>query len=167
MGVTVRWAGVDRLEARLRGLQGQPLSRTARKALVRGGRKVVPTMAAYAPRGSGTGSTTKKQGRAAGLKLLRYAMSSRQGRDGVAAVVGPRAKWAPHRNLVARGTRPHVIRARDGGALFFGGELRPFVNHPGARSNDYITRAWNARRADAMREVSRFLVSEASKEADA
>lgn len=164
MGMQVTVKGLDRLERRLKGLQGPPMHRVAKRALVAGGRKVVPTMAAYAPVGRDTlALTTKKSAKQAGARPLRYSMSSRQGKVGIAAVVGPRAKLAPHRHLVARGTRPHIIRGRGGGPISFGGVVREFVRHPGARSNDYITRAWNAKRAEALAEAARFLVRESER----
>lgn len=149
MGMQVTVHGLDRLERRLKGLQGAPLHRVARRGLVRGGRKVVPRLKANAPKGR--------------TLNLSSAMSSRQGRHGIAAVVGPRGRKAAHRHLVARGTKPHMIRARAGGALRFGSALRASVRHPGSRPNDYVTRSWNEGRTAALQETARYIVTESAK----
>jgi hypothetical protein len=55
---------------------------------------------------------------------------------------------APYAGLVISGTPPHIIRAKDGGALRFqiGGQVvyAAFARHPGTKPNDFFSRALQA-----------------------
>jgi hypothetical protein len=55
---------------------------------------------------------------------------------------------APYAGFVINGTPPHIIRAKDGGALRFqiGGAtvFARSVNHPGTKPNDFFSRALQA-----------------------
>lgn len=57
-------------------------------------------------------------------------VGSRASRGEVKAYVSTRVFYA---RFVEYGTKPHTIRARDGGALSFGGGFVESVEHPGAR----------------------------------
>lgn len=54
------------------------------------------------------------------------------------------AQWVEY------GTKPHVIRARDGGALAIGGNLYESVMHPGARAKAPMRRAMDERAGAAI-----------------
>ncbi len=71
-------------------------------------------------------------------RLARSVRVRRGRRDRPAVVVGP---GTPYRHLVIRGTRPHEIRAKDGGSLVFGGRHVEVIHHPGARANPFADRA--------------------------
>jgi len=53
--------------------------------------------------------------------------------------IRPTAKYAVH---VHEGTRPHVIKAKKGGGLFWKGATHPVksVNHPGTKPNKFMPR---------------------------
>lgn len=72
--------------------------------------------------------------------LLAKSVRARRGRrDRPSVVVGP---TAPHRHLVIRGTRPHIIKPRTQPLLYFNGRWwAGAVNHPGARPNPFVERA--------------------------
>lgn len=56
--------------------------------------------------------------------------------------VGNFVAWYAH--MVEFGTRPHMIRAKPGSALRFGGVTRQQVNHPGTRARPFMRPAADA-----------------------
>ncbi len=58
-------------------------------------------------------------------------------------IVWMNRKIAPHLHLVAGGTKPHVIKAKPGGALFWAGAANPVdeVMHPGSKKNRFFQKA--------------------------
>lgn len=74
------------------------------------------------------------------------------GKQMVASVkIGNRRKGVFYAHMVLGGTRPHLIRARNGGMLAFWGIFTAQVRHPGARANPFLDVAFNASRDRAVR----------------
>lgn len=57
--------------------------------------------------------------------------------DGMTARIGSNVSYALY---VEEGTSPHIIRAKNGGALFWPGAAHPVavVHHPGTRAEPYL-----------------------------
>lgn len=85
-------------------------------------------------------------GASASLAETLRVSTYRVGKQIVASVkVGNRRKGVFYAGMVLGGTRPHEIRVRHAVDLAFGrGIFRKSVQHPGARANPFIERAFNA-----------------------
>jgi hypothetical protein len=59
------------------------------------------------------------------------------------------APVAPHAHLVEFGTKPHLIKAKNGKVLMFNGAFRKEVHHPGAKPEPYFQPAVRAKTPDA------------------
>jgi HK97 gp10 family phage protein len=59
------------------------------------------------------------------------------------------APIAPHAHLVEFGTKPHLIKSKNGKVLFFNGAYREEVHHPGAKPEPYFQPAVRAKTQDA------------------
>lgn len=59
------------------------------------------------------------------------------------------AVTAPHGHLVEFGTKPHLIKAKNGKVLAFNGTFRKEVHHPGAKPEPYFKPAVRAKTPDA------------------
>jgi hypothetical protein len=82
-----------------------------------------------------------------GALARSYRLTTRaRGTEVTAAVVSNHytAQWVEY------GTKPHVIRAKDGGALAFGGNLYESVLHPGAKAQAPMRRALDERASAAV-----------------
>lgn len=100
------------------------LDRQSQKALLAAGRTLRTPLRHAAPLGA-TGN-------------LRKSVRVKRGRrDRPSVIAGP---TAPHRHLVIRGTKPHIIP----GPVAFGGRVLRNIRHPGARPNDFVGRTARA-----------------------
>lgn len=70
------------------------------------------------------------------------------------ALIGPVRKHAHIARFLEFGTRPHIIRARPGKMLHFGGRTVKSVSHPGARAKPFLRPAVNASRDRAVAAIA-------------
>lgn len=84
---------------------------------------------------------------------LRRSITSRVEAGGDRGIVGTNLSYA---RPVHEGSKPHVIRAKPGSALFWRGARHPVkvVNHPGSKGNPFLVRAADMSRADVERELA-------------
>ena len=78
--------------------------------------------------------------------------------------IGDRRKGVFYAHMVLGGTKPHVIKARPGGALsLLGGIIVKRVQHPGAKANDFMQRGQLASRDSAFRAGFEVVAAEVKK----
>lgn len=119
---TVNVKGLSDLGRALEQLPDK-LARGALRGALRAGGKVIQGLARENIE-SDTGETAKSikiSTRARGLEVSATVRTKHY-----------RARWLEF------GTRPHLIKARDGGALSFGGGFYKVVEHPGARPHPFM-----------------------------
>lgn len=75
-------------------------------------------------------------------RSIRVTSRAKAGR--VTATVRAGNKLAYYAHMVEFGTAAHLIKARKGGVLFFGGKTVKQVMHPGARKNPFMRIAMDA-----------------------
>lgn len=80
----------------------------------------------------------------------------------VTASVKIGGKLAPHAILVHGGTRPHTIRARHKGMALLN-TVRSTVEHPGARANPFMDRAYRLASVAAVEAAQQYLVRRIAK----
>lgn len=88
-------------------------------------------------------------------KSVRISSRSNKGRVSASVKVGNQEAWYAH--LVEFGTRPHVIKAKPGRAMRFGGVTTAQVNHPGIAPRPFIRPAVDASTAHALVEIPKYL----------
>lgn len=135
---------VKGLEAIGRALEQIPdrLARGAMRGGLRAGAKVIQVLARQNIE-SESGDTAKS------IKISTRA----RGRE-VSAKVQTKhytARWLEH------GTRPHIIKAREGGALSFGGGFYKVIEHPGARPHPFMRPALDTGAVAAVLAVGQYL----------
>jgi len=98
------------------------------------------------------GSGVQHPGASASLVDTLRVSTRRVGREVIASVkIGDLRKGVFYSRMVLGGTRPHLIRARNQGALrLAGGLIVKSVQHPGARANPFLDMAFNASRDRAV-----------------
>lgn len=154
--------GLPEAIAQLQGLSGKELARKTRTVVARGTRALlVPAIRAAAPTGRGkTGKYPHPPGTLA-KKVGARQIRTRQGE--IAAVsVGPKrgkngAWWG---GWVIRGTKPHDIKAKNAGSLFFNGSNITEVHHPGAKPNPFVNRGVEGRETSLAESIKRELLKE-------
>ncbi len=67
-------------------------------------------------------------------------------------------------HLVEFGTRPHQIKAKDGGAIAFGGGMFSHIDHPGARPRPFMRPAFDAKAEDAVIAAGEYVKKRLTKE---
>lgn len=79
--------------------------------------------------------------------------------SGSDVIIGPDQGSAPaaYAKFVESGAPPHIIRAKRGGWLSFGGILRKKVLHPGARKGLHMRKAIRSAKDDVMSALMREL----------
>lgn len=126
--VTIR--GLDEVQRALAQLEPAPLKKVLQKAASAGAKAIKPFVKEETPKG--------RTGR------LRKSISATQARkDRPAAIVKFRPRIAFYRHMVIRGTKPHRIRFPDQKAAGVP-KSRGNIQHPGARPNPIVTRAWDS-----------------------
>lgn len=93
---------------------------------------------------------------------VRITSRARKGQVSASVKVGNFVAWYAH--LVEFGTRPHVIKARLGGALGIGGKAVRQVTHPGIQGKPFIRPAADATTPEAIREVTKYIRKRLTKE---
>lgn len=116
--------------------QEPAVRRTLGSAASAWGRTVKPILKAETP----TAKPGNKYASGPGnlQKLTRYKRI--KARFGIGVVVAAMGRNAFYRRFVTIGTKPHEIKAK-AGSLRVGSGFPAVVHHPGARPNDYVTRA--------------------------
>lgn len=72
--------------------------------------------------------------------------------------VGGKKKGDPfYAHMVHEGTKPHEIKPRRFGSLFFAGLFRKLVKHPGAKANPFMRRAFDNKAGAAIDAVAAYL----------
>lgn len=76
------------------------------------------------------------------------------------------APTAPYAHLVEFGTKPHIIKAKNGKYLVFNGTFRRQVQHPGAKAQPFFKPAVRAKTSEArqyiLENVARLIEQEAT-----
>jgi HK97 gp10 family phage protein len=93
---------------------------------------------------------------------VRTTSRARKGQVSASVKVGNREAWYAH--LIEFGTRPHVIKAKPGRAMQFGGRITAQVNHPGITGKPFIRPAADATTPEAIREVTKYIRKRLTKE---
>jgi len=146
----IRIYGDKEMDRALRKL-GKKVDRKLSLAAVRvGARPIWQDAARRAPRQTGI------LGRSMGARTKKY----RRGAEAAIAVIGARTRFrttvggyprqpAFYAHLVAKGTRPHLLRyLRIGGQL-----IRQWWRHPGARPQPFLGPAFEANKTVALRKI--------------
>lgn len=121
-------------DALLKAWQEPPVKRTLKAAASAFGRAAKPVIQAEIPMARPGNKYAVRAGN------LRASTRSRQIKSGIGVVVGPMGRTAFYREWVARGTKPHEIRAK-AGTMRIGSGFARVVHHPGSKPNDFIGRA--------------------------
>lgn len=186
-GQVFELTGIATYLAMLRSLQGKQLESVTRKSLSKAAQKIIaPAIASAGATGWRYGGRSGGKYPTKGLLGKRSKVTSRmvRPREGefVAISTKPRV-WFLH--MVVRGTKPHVITARnrstgarasshdvralnranrEGGAsaLAFNGRFVAEVSHPGAASTDYIPAAVAGKEVAVLDELARGLIAQAA-----
>ncbi len=74
-----------------------------------------------------------------------------------AVYVSVRRSIAHHLHLVTGGTKPHRILAKLAHSLHIGGHYYKFVDHPGAKPNDYFRNTWEAYQNETSESITQGL----------
>lgn len=93
-------------------------------------------------------------------KTIRVGRSKRidENRRAYFLVAGNRKKGKGYyAGWVHYGTKPHRIEATNRGALYFGGQVRQYVNHPGAKANPFMERTLRTGESAALRGFTDYL----------
>lgn len=88
-------------------------------------------------------------------KSIRVTSRTKRGQVSASVKIGSFSAWYAH--LVEFGTRPHVIKAKPGRAMRFGGVTTAQVNHPGIAAKPFIRPAADASTAHALVEIPKYL----------
>lgn len=75
----------------------------------------------------------------------------------VTASLKAKGKHGPLAHLIEFGTAAHRIKAKDGGALKFGGGMVQHVDHPGARAQPFMRPALDTRASDATMAAAQYM----------
>lgn len=119
--------------------QEPAVRKTLKAAASAWGRKAKPILKAETPVAKPGNPYAKGEGNL--RDLTRYKQIGAQ--YGIGVVVAPMGRGAYYRRWVVGGTKAHVILPKStGGRLAVLGGLATAVHHPGARANDYVSRAF-------------------------
>ncbi len=177
-GFTVRLEGIDELKRALADAAKKIRTQAVRSALKQAGRVIQAAAKAAAPvlaaptktRTPGTmrnaiSVRTSKFARRAGdegvfinVRPLRGARARRLGK---ASATNPNDPY--YWRFVEFGTKPHVIKARKGGFLFFAGRGVRSVNHPGTRGRRFLTGAAASSGQEAIAVFMRSVIQQIEK----
>jgi hypothetical protein len=151
----VAYQYVHGLEHELKKLAEFPVKveqRIVRASLRAGAKKVLQVIVPRVPRVSGDLAATVR------------VSTRKRGRTISAAVkVGDRKKGVFYAGHVMRGTKPHLISARNQPALTFGGVIRRSVQHPGAKAQNFMEEGDRVGREPAFKEIFRFATEQLKK----
>jgi HK97 gp10 family phage protein len=157
--------GLDQLQLALDTLPGKVQFNIMRGA-VRAGAKVVQQRAiSIAPEedASTTNAYKASLGWSPGALKRSIKYSARISGQNVIGKVKAGDKIAFYAHMVEFGTAAHVIRAKPGSVLAFGGGVTS-VNHPGSRRNPFMRIAMDSTPADALRAVGEYARGRLTKE---
>lgn len=149
--ITVR--GLSELQAFLDQLPAKIERNVLRGALRAGAKPVLEAAKAKAPVAPPSAKNERVYGLREGAlrESLRISVKVRGGKVTASVKAGGGKKGdVYYARFVEYGTRPHTIKARDGGALSFGGGFLRSVEHPGARPRPFLRPALDTRAADAV-----------------
>lgn len=142
-GGLVSIRGLKEVQDALAKVEGPELKKLLQKASTAGAKAVKPYVKAETPKG--------KTGR------LRRSISATQARkDRPAAIVKFRPKVAYYRHMVIGGTKAHRIRFPDQKAAGVP-KREGNIQHPGAKGNDIIGRAWTAGKTPTLKAISKVI----------
>lgn len=162
--------GGAELQAALSSLPAKIEKNIMRSALATGAREVAKEIKARAPVGPPSAEGARLYGGYAGALRDSVRVSTRVGKDGtiraVVRVGGKNKKGVDvfYARFIEYGTRPHVIKAKNGGALSLGGALVGGVMHPGTRPNPFVRPVFDAKSQDAIAAVASKIRERLTKE---
>lgn len=153
----------------LRALQGvlDTLPAKVEANIMRGGmragiKEIVKAVEQEAPAGPPSGTNAKRYGGRRGLlkASVRGSVKLKPKAGKLIGIVraGGKAKGggvAYYAQIVAKGSKPHVIKAKKGKALPIGGGVA-LVHHPGARANDFAVRGMDRGAAPAVQSMAAY-----------
>lgn len=162
--LVIQTKGIEATIQRLQGLSGKELERKTRNVLTRSVRAILVPPVRREAQKIAKAKTGGKYPHPAGVlaKKVHAVQIKRRTGEMVAVSVGPKrgkngAWWA---GWVIRGTKPHVIRARNGGSLFFNGSNISEVHHPGAKSDPFVKRGVQGKEAALAARIKKELLKE-------
>lgn len=163
----------------LAGLDAKGVTKILHKGLAKGGAVYRKAIAAEAPVKSqasagATGSfSVRKRSAPGGFVETAYGVPGELKRSvkvrrirsnpAIGVVIGPMGKTAFHRWWVTRGTKPHLIRPKDGGFLRLAFGFVKLVEHPGAKANPFVARAGARVDSQALDVAEATIMEEATK----
>lgn len=83
---------------------------------------------------------------------VRVSTRSKRGTVYASLKVGNKKAWYAH--FVEYGTKPHIIKAKNGGTLHIGSSFLRQVMHPGAKPNPFIRPAFDSKSSEAIAAVA-------------
>jgi hypothetical protein len=132
----------EKIRAELKGFQTDIQTKAVRAGLIEVAKPITKTMK------SGFRSRSGALKRSIGRSTLSNSAKSRLGisAKSTAMLIGPNRKVGGRRQSlkavrVDQGTKPHIIKPKDDGALMFGGKHSKLVKHPGAKAANFIANA--------------------------
>jgi HK97 gp10 family phage protein len=151
---TTSWSikGLAQLDENLRRLSGDVAGKWVNGGLLKGAKVLAAQATANAPDRKGLLRST--------IRVTRGSKSGDDNRRDYYVVAGSRKKGgggAFYAGFVERGTKPHEIKARAGGALVFGGHYASVVQHPGAKATHFMESAARTKANDAVNAYAGYI----------
>lgn len=154
--------GLKELQAVLDTLPSKVEANIMRGAMRAGLKPIIRAVQDEAPEGNPSGTAAKRYGGRRGLlkASVRGSVKLKTKAGKLVGIVraGGKVKGggiAYYANIVNKGAKPHVIKAKKGGALPIGGGVA-LVHHPGTKANQFAQRGMDRAAGEAVREMAAY-----------
>lgn len=150
--IELKAEGFEETDKQLKQFKADIKTKVRRAGLVEIAKPVKKTLKSYLQKHSQSGATEASIGHASVAKGDKAALGLDA--DSEAIIVGSTRKvldssgkkrWQQYKlNWLDKGTKPHIIKAKNGGYLKMGGRYVKSVFHPGVKAKGYLRRAYSA-----------------------